>query len=222
VIRPDDLSRLALFQRFQPDDLELIAGYMVRTRYARGELIFRRGDPGRAIYVIESGRVKISLSSAEGKEVILALLGAGDFFGELAVLDGEPRSADAAAFEPTSLLVLLRQDLRRDLEARPRIAVELLAALSRRLRAADGVIADAAFLDVPGRVAQTLLRLAEDEQRAGAVGPRLTQAELAGLVGATRESVVRCLGAFERAGLIRRSGGRITVLRPDALRRRAT
>jgi CRP-like cAMP-binding protein len=226
MIRSADLARLALFERFLPEDLDLIAGYMVRTRYARGETIFNRGDPGRAIYFVEEGRVKIVLSSSDGREAILALLGAGEFFGELAVLDGEPRSADAVALEASTLLVLMRQDLRRDLEARPRIAVQLLAALSRRLRAADGIIADAAFLDVSGRLAQALLRLAEPEGQPGESGtliaPRLTQAELAGLVGATRESVVKCLGAFERTGLIRRQGGRITVLRPDDLRQRAT
>jgi CRP/FNR family transcriptional regulator, cyclic AMP receptor protein len=222
-----DLTRLALFQGFAVEDLELIAGYMVRSQYARGEVVFRRGEPGRAIYVIEDGWVKISFGSPDGKEVTLALLGPGEFFGELAVLDGQPRSADAVALEPTGLLVLLREDLRRDLEARPRIAVQLLAVLSRRLREADGIIAEAAFLDVPGRLARALLRL--DSTDAGpargtgsTTAPRLTQTELAGLVGATRESVGKCLVTFERSGLIRRRGGRISVLRPDELRQRAT
>ena len=225
MVRAPDLARLALFRGFVAEDLDLVAAYMVRTRYARGEVIFRRGEPGRAIYVVEEGWVKIALGSPAGKEQTVALLGPGDFFGELAVLDGEPRSADAVALEPVVLLVLLREDLRRDLEARPRIAVQLLAALSRRLRTADGVIADAAFLDVSGRLASTLLRLAATEQHAGTeagavLGPRLSQTELASLVGATRESVGRCLLAFERGGLIRRRSGRIIVLHPEALRAR--
>ena len=227
MVRADDLARLALFRGFAIEDLDLIASYMVRTRYDRAEVVFRRGEPGRAIYVVEEGWIKIALGSPDGREVTLALLGPGEFFGELAVLDGQPRSADAVALEPCVLLVLLRDDLRRDLEARPRIAVELLAVLSRRLREADGVIADAAFLDVPGRLARTLLRLADaeqpDEQAEGTlIAPRLTQVELAGLVGATRESVGKWLGAFEERGLIRRQGGRIAVLRPDELRQRAT
>ena len=227
MVRADDLARLALFRGFAIEDLDLIASYMVRTRYDRAEIVFRRGEPGRAIYVVEEGWIKIALGSPDGREVTLALLGPGEFFGELAVLDGQPRSADAVALEPCVLLVLLRDDLRRDLVARPRIAVELLAVLSRRLREADGVIADAAFLDVPGRLARTLLRLADAEQRddqaeGTLIAPRLTQVELAGLVGATRESVGKWLGAFEERGLIRRHGGRIAVLRPDELRQRAT
>jgi CRP-like cAMP-binding protein len=215
---------MTIFAGFSDEDLAIIASCMVPSTYARGEVIFREGDPGTSLYVIESGRVKIRLGSLRGKELVLAILAADDFFGELAVLDGQPRSADAVAMEPSRLLVLQRQDLRRDLEARPRIAVQLLGVLSRRLRQADGVIQDAAFLDLGGRLAKVLLDLAEAHGQAQPDGtliaPRLTGGDVAGLVGATRESISKWLGGFERRGLIRRRGGRITILDAEALRAR--
>jgi CRP/FNR family transcriptional regulator, cyclic AMP receptor protein len=221
MVTSTDLAQMALFAGFADEDLSIIAACLVPGTYGRGELIFRQGDPGTSLYVIERGQVKIRLLSAQGQELMLAILGPGDFFGELAVLDGEPRSADAVALEPSRLLVLQRQDLRRDLEARPRIAVQLLSALSRRLRQADGVIQDAAFLNLAGRLAKVLLGLAETHGQSGHAGVlislRLTQVELAAMVGATRESVSKWLGAFERSGLIQRRSGRITILRPDEL-----
>lgn len=203
--------------------LARVDGCLPRRRYAKGEVIFLQGDPGTSLFIVESGRVKITLSSPEGAEVVLARLGPGDYFGELALLDGEPRSADAIAVEPSRLLLLPRDAFLHLLQSDPAFALDLLALVCRRLRQDVAVAQDVAFLDVPARLAKALLQLAESEGRPVAEGVALatplTQTELAGLVGATRESVNKALGCYERQGLIRRIQGGIVVLRPDELRR---
>jgi CRP/FNR family transcriptional regulator, cyclic AMP receptor protein len=217
------LARVPLFIGLPTAALAPLGASLRRRRYAKGEAIFRQGDPGAALCIVESGRVKIALGSAEGKEFVLELMGPGDVFGELALLDGQARSADAVAAEETTLLLLPREAFLRAVEAHPRVALELLKALTGRLRRDAAVIQDAAFLDVPTRIARALLRLAEAPEEGGddAMTPAwVTQTELARLVGATRESVNKWLGSYERQGLIRRRDGRIAVLRPDDLQRR--
>lgn len=210
------LQRVPLFSGLPPDAIEQLAANLRRLSCARGQVVFHQGDPGTSLYIIERGLVKIGLVSPEGREVILALLGPGDFFGELALLDGEPRSADAVAREPTALLVLRRDDVLAFLERHPPAAAQLLKALSQRLRRTDQLVQDAAFLDVPGRLARALLYLAESE--VGRTVP-FTQTELASMVGATRESVNKWLRFYQQRGFVRSEAGRLTVLRPDELRR---
>jgi CRP-like cAMP-binding protein len=194
--------------------------------YARGEVVYLRGDPGLAFYVIASGKVKIALSSPEGKELILRRVGPGEFHGELALLDDEPRSTDAVSTEPSVQLVLLRDAFRAFLTDHPEVAMKLLRAVSRDLRSNVELIQDTAFQDVPARLARVLLELASPRGSAavppvGTVLPeRMKQAELAALVGATRESVNKWLGAFERQGTISFDRGTITLLRPAALKQR--
>lgn len=218
------LAGAPLFADLPEDEQARLAALLRRRPYARGATIFLRGDPGASLFLIESGRVKITLTSDEGKEVVLALLGPGDVFGELSLLDGEPRSADAVALEPCQLLLLAREDVLRVLESRPRVALNLLAVLARRLRRDNQLVQDVTSLDVPARLARALLTLAEGQGRPGqggvAIEARLTQSELAAMVGATRESVNKWLGFYARQGLIRRERGRLVVLKPEALRRR--
>ena len=218
------LAQVPLFAGYAAEELEPLAACMRRRRYARGETVFLQGDPGTSLCVIETGRVKLGFSSPEGREVLLDLLGPGDVFGELALLDGEPRSADAVSVEPTQLLLLRREDFLRFLEDRPRFAVQLLPVLSRRLRRDAQLVQDAAFLDVPARLARTLLRLAEAEGEVGEEGlvirSRLTQSDLAALVGTTRETLNKWLGFYAEQALIRWDKGQITVRRPEGLRKR--
>jgi CRP-like cAMP-binding protein len=170
--------------------------------------------------------VKIALTSPDGKELILRRLNAGEFHGELALLDDEPRSADAIATESSVLLVLQRDAFRQFLAEHPAVATKLLATVSQYLRRNAELIQDATFLDVPARLARILLELAggdggDDLPPPGAVIPdRMKQAELASLVGATRESINKWLGSFERQGLISMEKGQITLLKPGALRQR--
>jgi CRP-like cAMP-binding protein len=223
---PEVLARVGLFADLSPTELAGLAALMRPRSYARDEVIYLRGDPGTAFYVIASGRVKIALTSPDGKELILRRLSAGEFHGELALLDDEPRSADAIATEASVLLVLQRDQFRQFLAEHPAVATKLLATVSSYLRRNAELIQDATFLDVPARLARILLELAggdgaDELPPPGAVIPdRMKQAELASLVGATRESINKWLGSFERQGLISSDRGRITLLRPAGLRQR--
>ena len=223
---PGQLANVGLFADLSPAELNGLAALMRPRTYARDEVIYLRGDPGTAFYVIATGRVKITLTSPDGKELILRRLGPGDFHGELALLDDEPRSADAVATESSALLVLQRDAFRQFLAEHPAVATKLLGTVSHYLRRNAELIQDATFLDVPARLARILLELAggdgaDNLPPAGAVIPdRMKQAELASLVGATRESVNKWLGSFEKQGLIRIERGQITLLRPSALRQR--
>jgi CRP/FNR family cyclic AMP-dependent transcriptional regulator len=222
---PELLARVGLFADLSSAELIGLTALMRPRAYARDEVIYLRGDPGTAFYVIASGRVKIALTSADGKELILRRLDAGEFHGELALLDDEPRSADAVATEPSVLLVLHRDAFRQFLLERPTVAFKLLARLSYYLRRNTELIQDATFLDVPARLARILLELggASDDglpPEGARLPDKMKQAELASLVGATRESVNKWLGSFERQGLIRLEKGYITLLRPAALQQR--
>jgi len=218
----DLLVRSPLFGQLAPAELENVAALLRRRRYRTGEPVFREGDPGAALYVVETGEVKILLGGAEGKEVVLSLLGPGEFFGELALLDGEPRSADAVATVPTDALVLPREDFLRLLREMPSVAVNVLAGLSRRLRRTDRLVHDAAFSDVRTRVTRLLVELAETRGKAApggvVIGPRLTQCDLASMVGATRESINKCLRSYAAQGLVRHERGRLVLPNLERLR----
>src|SRR5947209_739490 len=224
---PELLAQVGLFAELSTAELVGLAALMRPRPYAKDEVIYLKGDPGTAFYVIASGRCKIALTSPDGKELILRRLGPGEFHGELALLDDEPRSADAIATEPSVLLVLQRDAFRRFLAEHPSAATKLLATVSHYLRRNAELIQDATFLDVPARLARVLLNLATgsdgstDLPPPGAVIPdRMKQGELASLVGATRESINKWLGAFEKQGLIRLNKGQITLLRPAGLKQR--
>lgn len=218
----DLLAQIPMFSQLAPSDLERLSAVLRPRRYTKGEVIFHQGDVGMALYIVHRGEVAIRLSSAEGKEVILSLLGRGEAFGELSLLDGEPRSTDAVAREETSLLSLQREDFRRFLEERPQVAFALLAELSRLVRRVTRLVHDANFLDARARLARVLLDLAESQGQPGPKGvtiiPRLTQAELANLCGVTRESVNKWLRFYAREGLLSYEDGQITLVEPDDLR----
>jgi CRP-like cAMP-binding protein len=218
------LEHTPLLAELSADERQQLASRFRSRTYRKGETIFLRGDPGESFYVVETGRVKISLASPDGKEMILALLGQGDIFGELALLDGAPRSADAVAVETSQLQLLQRADFRTFLLGHPDVPFSLLAVLTRLLRHNAEIIEDAAFLDIAARLARVLLQLAEtspdSSESQPVISSRLTQANLAGLVGATRESVNRWLRFYERQGVIRVEHGRIAILQPEALRKR--
>ncbi len=222
--RHTGLASISLFGDLSTEELDELSSHLRRQRYAKGDPIFFCGDPGSSLYIVESGRVKIGLTADDGREAILSLMGPGSFFGELALLDGEPRSADASALEACQLLVLQRDDFARFLEARPQVTTRLLAVVSRRLRANAQTMQDAAFLDVAARLARTLLNLADGhgqtEEGGVRILPKLTQTELAGMIGASRESVNKWLAFYERQKLIRLNRGQIMVLEPVGLQKR--
>jgi CRP-like cAMP-binding protein len=223
---PAILAQVGLFADLSQDELVGLAALMRPRPYAKDEVIYLRGDPGTAFYVVASGRVKIALTSPDGKELILRRIGGGGFHGELALLDDEPRSADAIATEQSLLFVLQRDAFRQFLSDHTDVATKLLGTVSQYLRRNADLIQDATFLDVPARLARVLLELATepgstDLPPAGAVIPdRMKQGELASLVGATRESINKWLGSFEKQGLISYEKGQITLVRPAGLKQR--
>ncbi len=223
-ISPSLLAEHSLFADLAASDLEELSASFRRRRYARGQIIFTQGDPGNALYVVEAGLVKIALSSPDGKELILNQLRPGSFFGELALLDGEPRSADAIAQEDCQLLLLQRDDFVRFVETHPKVALKLLANLSRKLRHTTQQVEDLALLDVPARLARALLDLAGSRGKPAGEGEartfRATQSELAAMIGATRESANKWLAYYEGQKLVRCQRGEVTILHPEALRRR--
>ncbi len=218
----DLLARIPLFASLKPAHLDEIAGKLALRSYKRGATVFHKDDAGSTLYIVQSGQVKISAPSPEGEETILTILTDGDFFGELSILDGKPRSATATAMEATSAYALDRTDFLDVVRADPELAIEILSALSKRLRRTDILLQDAFFLDMPGRLAKQLLELAErhgvETDEGLKIDMRLTQHDLARAIGASRESVNRLLGQLQDEGLISMSKQHIHIHRLDELR----
>jgi CRP/FNR family cyclic AMP-dependent transcriptional regulator len=230
VDRADDalmlLRRTPLFADLSTADLQPLLPELRWRRFARESYVFREGDPGDHLHVIASGEVRISRTTVAGGEVVFAILGARDVFGELAVLEEEAvRSADAQAITDTECLVLHKHALVAFLKARPAVMWQIITVLSDYIRRKDEAFADLAFLDIPGRVARKLLELASARGEPVGSGTQimlpLSQRTLAGLVGASRENVNRALSRFASLGFIELGRNRITLLKPDELHRRA-
>jgi CRP/FNR family cyclic AMP-dependent transcriptional regulator len=214
------LAQIPTLAKLSREDLVALAATARRRHYRHDEVIFHRDDPGDSLHIIESGRVEIVLPSEEGEELILAILGRGEFFGDLSLLDGAPRSATAIAREPTTTVAIQRMDFLDWLEGRPKAAQAIFEALARRLRATDELLGDVAFLEAPRRLAKRLLEVAAaaPEPGRGPAQVRLTQEELASLVGISRESVNKHLRAWQQQGIVSLGRGRLQVLRPERLR----
>ena len=219
------LRRTTLFGGLDERALTEIAARTVQRRYRKGNVIFVQGEAGERCFVIASGTVKISAYNADGREAVLAVLGAGDILGELALFEQSPRSADAAALEDAELLSLDAGSLNEAIHAHPEIAVALLSTLGMRLRQTNEAFQDIAFFDVPGRVARRLADLADAHGVEAAEGTlidiALSQESLAQMVGATRESVNKALALLKRRGLVARTGKRYIVSDVRKLRDRA-
>lgn len=217
-------AQVPLFADLDTESLRELSHAAHHRGFHAGEVIFHRGDPGQVMYVIRQGKVKISLTSPEGQEVSLAVLGPGECFGELALLDGQPRSADAQAIEMVQAYSLQRMDFTRAVVHHPHIAIQVMQVLSRRLRQTDEMVQDLLFLDVHGRVAKKLLELTETHGVRTPEGIRielrLTQGELAAMVGASRESVNKVMGYLTAKHYITTDRHHTTVTRLAELRRR--
>ena len=221
------LERCVLFQHVDVQGLDACLACLRLRRFKRDETVFHQGDPGDALYIVASGRVKVVLPSPDANEgAILATLGRGQFFGELAMLDGQPHSADVVAIEPTETLVLGRADFEQLFESEPSIRRSLVLALARELRRLTDHVEALHFLDLPQRLAQRIAELAMAAPDARAdTEVRLdwpyTQAELAGMVGGSRESVNRLLADFVGRGLIRFERDILVVPNPGRLTQEA-
>lgn len=218
----DALAAIPFFAGLDRDALERLTGSMRSRRFRRGEVIFHLGDPGDALFVIMSGDVKISLPSETGEEAILATLGSGAVFGELALLDGAPRSASATALTATETVVLPRDRFRELIATEAGVRDALLASIAGELRRLTTHVEELHFLDITGRLAARLVRLAQDGGTRTADGgirlrKNLTQGDLAAMVGCTRQSVNKLLGQFTDDGLIRLEREGIVVTDLDGL-----
>ena len=219
------LSAMPFFAGLDEAALDQVASGTRTRRFRRGEVIFHLGDPGDALFLIASGAVKITLPSETGEEAILVTLQPGEVFGELALLDDAPRSATAIALEPTETMVLQRDRFRQLMATEPTIRDAILASMAAEVRRLTTHVEDLHFLDVTGRLAKCLVRLAREGRPEPGGGIRLrsalSQSELAAMVGCTRQSANRVMGQFTDDRLIRVDRDTIVVLALDGLERTA-
>ncbi len=204
------LQAIPLFEHLADDELNRMAELTRQRKYPKGSVILFEDDPGDALYVVASGHVKVVLIGEDGREVILATLADGEFFGEMSLIDDKPRSAHVIAIESSNLLVLRRDDFQRCLEETPRIAIGLLKALTKRLRLADSKIGGLVLLDVMGRVARLLLEMA-DENDGVVISKKVTHHQMAQMIGSSRETVSRTMRTLAEGKLIEVAGKTIKV-----------
>jgi CRP/FNR family transcriptional regulator, cyclic AMP receptor protein len=216
----DFLATVPLFNGLDRVELERFAEVTREKSYPKGSVILFEDDPGDSLFVVRDGRVKVVLIGEDGREVILGVLGVGEYFGELSLIDDRPRSAHVIAMEDSNLLVLRREDFRKRVESSPSVAWSLLTELSRRLRRADDKIGGLVLLDVPGRIARLLLDLAE-ESGSNVIEKSLTHQTIAQMIGASRETVSRAMKDFQDAGWITVERRRIAIADRPALEQRA-
>jgi len=216
------LRSVPLFTDLEQGELERFSQVAVPRSFPAATRVFHEGDHSDACYIVRSGSFRVTREHSDGRAITLATLGPGDIFGELAMLDGEVRSASVEALSDGELLALPAGEVRSLLGRHPDITVKLIAALVRRLRAANERISRQSFQTVPSRVAGVLSQLvAEESPRAterGEITIRMNQSDLAQLAGTSRESVSRFLADLDRAGIVRPGRGQVMVLAPAKLR----
>lgn len=210
-----------LFRGLAPATLDRIAVLAVQRGYRRGEIVFSAGDTGDVLFGVVSGRIRISTGSPDGREIFLNIMEPGDTFGEIALLDGGPRTATATAMEASELVSLRREPLFGLLEKEPKAALELLRLCGERLRWTSGLLEDAALLDAPARLAKRLLSLSElhGEVVDGGRKVRISQEELANFLGASRQAVNEQLQEWKARGWLTLGRGTVTVCDAAGLKR---
>ncbi|KAA3656934.1 MAG: Crp/Fnr family transcriptional regulator [Chloroflexi bacterium] len=216
------LKLVPFFNNLNQEEVGNLSKRLVPRRFNAGQIIFHHGDPGGLLYIISRGKVKITHSTPDGQEAMLAIFGSGDFFGELALLDDSPRSATVEALEPTETMTLHRDEFIRYIHNNPNFSLHILQTLAQHIRRLNNQLSDIFFLDLPARLARQLLHLAEQHGNNIDDGIRielsLTQTDLAEMTGATRVSINKALGRFRRANWVKVSGRKFTIVDRDALR----
>jgi CRP/FNR family transcriptional regulator, cyclic AMP receptor protein len=214
------LASVELFGEMHEEEIDDLTTLAQVKKLTKDTTVFHAGDPADAVFVVASGRVKVVITSSDGKEFILTVLGAGQVFGEMALLESAPRSASVVTLSAVEVLVINRADFQRLLDSNPRISLRLMAILSRRLRRANAKMESLAYMDVAGRLARYLLDLARDHgQRLGngwVVVRRPTHSDIAHSIGTSRETVSRLINEFEEGfGLVNK--GKFTYIRENLL-----
>lgn len=219
--KPDLLKLVPLFSEMSPALLRELARRLRPVRFRSGTAVFHADDVGSMLYIIIQGAVKIFIPSSDGREVVLAILRPGEVFGEMSLLDDEHRSASATTLEDTEMVSLSRQDLQEVLTRHPDAARAILRVLARRLRQTNLSIQDAYMLAVPGRLARRLLMLADEHGIPTAegteIGLRVSQQDLASMIGASRVAVNKQLQAWRGQGIVDVRRQRVTILKPAEL-----
>jgi CRP-like cAMP-binding protein len=215
------LRSAKLFSALRPAELDELLGFVSERRYPRSATVMQRGDEGGSMMVLASGRLRISAISSDGKEVTLSLVGPGGVVGEIALLDGKPRSADVTAMEDCLVLVVERRDFLPFLRRNEDMTLRLIALLCERLRNTDLALEEIALLDLPARLARLLTKLAQEYGVATPEGTRirlkLSQKDLSALIATTRESVNKQLRQWRDDGILDEDGGNIIIRKREAL-----
>ncbi len=205
------INNITLFNGLPEADLNAIASHAVTRSYAKNTVIINEGDESDSLFLINTGRVKVYLADEEGKEVIINTLGPGDYFGELALIDEAPRSASVMTIEDAKLSIVSKRDFEGCLARYPEIALRVIKGLTKRLRHLTENVKSLALMDVYGRVARTLLSMAVEENGKMVVQQRLTQRDIAAMIGASREMVSRILKDLTVGGYISVDKKSITI-----------
>lgn len=220
------LRQVSLFNGLSDKDLRELETVVRERSFRKNEVIFHAQEPGNALFIIKRGRVKISMDDKGGREIILRIFEAGDFFGEMSLLDGEPRSATVSSLEPCQALILSRDEFLRFIPRHPDVVLKMLTALSGRLRKADEKISRLVFADAYEKVASVLVEILEERKIPLNIGTEIpisfTRKELADQAGLSRETLTRVLGDFQRAGVVRIKGRLVAIVNPAKLKREAT
>lgn len=212
------LAEVDLFGSLPPEAVERIAAAAQQRTLRRGDVLFHEGDEGTELFLVQTGRIAIANKSFDGRESVVALMEAGDVFGEMSLFDGHGRSAEARALETSSVYAVPFEPLRELFREQPDLLWSVVALLARRIRNMDVALADSVFLDVTGRTAKRLLELAGEKDE---FTLPITQEELAGLVGASRERVNKAISSFVRLGWMEQRDRRYTITNRVQLERRA-
>ncbi len=212
------LSEVELFADLRPDELDRVVSAAEELPLMRGDLLFAEGDDPSTLFVVTDGRIAIANRSPDNRESIVALMEPGDLFGDMGMFDGLGRSAEARALEPSTVVAIPYAPLQALYEERPSLLGGVVRLLAGRLRNTDGALADSVFLDVTGRTAKRLLELAGDDDE---FALPITQEELAGMVGASRERVNKAIASFVRLGWIEQTDRRYRITNRKELTIRA-
>jgi len=222
---PTDVALIAkhpLFGALQAAQLQRLVAYAKRRNVKAGRVLFNKGDPGNALFAIRAGTIKIMAPSSDGREAVFNILTEGEVFGEIALLDGQPRTADAVAISDCDLVVIERRDFLALVETDPKIALKLIELLCARLRWSSEHFEEVVLLKLPARLARTLLRLVRAQPaKDGDIELKITQRELSQILGTTRERINRELSAWATRKWIALKRGRLVVRSPRALEKMA-
>lgn len=205
------LKNVPMFASFPDESLRLLATLVTRKSATRGTTIMAAGDPTDSLYIVISGRLKVMMSDAEGKEVILAILGSGEYFGEMGLIDDAPRSASVVSIESCELLCVAKREFNRCLAENFEMSMAVMRGLVKRLREADRKINSLALLDVYGRVARLLIDMSEEVDGQKVVTKRLPKQDIAKMIGASREMVSRVMKDLQLGGFIEMRGSTILL-----------